>query len=169
MPKESLTVRTAIADDYESIAKLIHQSHTISFAPFASREWVESRLLSKYRDRWKELLSGNHSTAATFVAHQPDGTIVGTVRVASLESNEFDAQLNGMHVEPSATGHGIGSMLMERAIEFMKAQAFTNVELGVIASNDGARRFYEKHGWQLHNELPDGIEGVPIAISSLKP
>ena len=95
------------------------------------------------------------------------GEAVGIVRVARSDSPEYDAQLTSMHVDPELTGSGIGTLLMIRALEFIKEQGFCRVELGVIAANTGARRFYEAHGWVLVKELPDGIEGVPIAIYKL--
>jgi len=51
---------------------------------------------------------------------------------------------------------------MTVAQNHMKDQGFAAVQLGVIASNEGTRRFYERHGWVLDEEYDDGIEGVPI-------
>ncbi len=55
---------------------------------------------------------------------------------------------------------------MKKAIEFIKQRSFERVELGVIASNSGARRFYEAHGWELIRELPDGVEAFPSPYTS---
>ena len=148
MPEESPIIRTAGPDDFESVARLIFRSHTVSFAPFASDDWVSSRDLDKYRDRWREALAAPGADDQTFVA-LIDGDIVGSVRVAPADSAEFDAQLTGMHVEPDITGRGVGSLLMASALEFIREQRFGRVELGVIAGNTGARRFYEAHGWTL--------------------
>ncbi|MDG0867148.1 GNAT family N-acetyltransferase [Candidatus Lucifugimonas marina] len=169
MPEEPLEIRIATIDDYESIAQLIHSSHTISFAPFVSEIWVESRSLNQYREKWNGILSDTTGHATTFVAVTPEGNIVGTVGVTKLDSEEFDSQLVGMHVNPASTGQGIGSVLMSHAIEHIRSQRYSKTQLGVIAANTGARRFYEKHGWQIHLELPDGVEGVPIAIYSFTP
>lgn len=162
----SVNIRAALPDDYESVAGVIFRSHTISFKQFASPEWVDARKLSDYRSRWQESLAEDPTDAATIVASVGE-TIVGTVSVSPLESPEFDAQLYGMHVDPTQTGRGIGSLLMKAAIDFISEQAFERVELGVIAANSGARRFYETHGWSLVRELPNGIEGVPVAIYEL--
>lgn len=111
------------------------------------------------------MLTGeSDSDTATIIAEHPEQGIIGTVRVSTLDSPKFDAQLTGMHVDPTITGQGVGSLLMELAVDFIRKQNFRKVELGVIAANTGARRFYEKHGWTLVEELPNGIEGVPIAI-----
>lgn len=160
------TIRTGTINDADSVASLVHRSHTISFAPYASSAWVGSRNISEYRSKWKLVLTDDSEDSITLVAAS-SGSIVGTVHVSPIDSPEFDAQLNGMHVDPIQTGSGIGSLLMKAAITFIEQRGFKRVELGVIAGNIGARRFYEKHGWVLFEELPDGIEGVSIAIYSL--
>lgn len=170
MQSDPPTVRPANLDDSESIAGLIFRSHTISFAPYASEDWVDSRRLNEYVSRAKRQIAQAATTPddSTFVA-LIDGTVVGAVRVARLElpDREFDAQLIGMHVEPELTGRGIGSLLMKCAVAFIEERGFKHVELGVIAANSRTRRFYEAHGWVLVRELSDGIEGVPVAIYKL--
>jgi ribosomal protein S18 acetylase RimI-like enzyme len=160
------TIRTAKPEDYKAVAELIFRSHTISFKGSASSEWVDTRQLSEYQARWRESLAKASTDAVTIVA-SIDGQVVGTVSVSPLESPEFDAQLYGMHVDPAQTGRGIGGLLIQGAMKFIRERKLGRVELGVIAANSGARRFYETHGWKLVRELPDGIEGVPVVIYEL--
>ena len=96
-----------------------------------------------------------------------DGAIVGSVHVSPVESPEYDAQLIGMQVEPHLTGSGIGGLLMRSALGFIREQGFERVELGVIAGNSGARRFYEAHGWVLVRTFSKGVEGVPVTVYEL--
>ena len=53
---------------------------------------------------------------------------------------------------------------MKQTIKFINELGFKKVKFGIIAANRMARHFYEAHGWELVEDLPDGIEGVPIAI-----
>jgi L-amino acid N-acyltransferase YncA len=46
-----------------------------------------------------------------------------------------------MHVDFSQTGNGIGSLLMKKAIEFIRRLNFERAEVSVIAANCGARHF----------------------------
>lgn len=87
--------------------------------------------------------------------------------MAPVESPDYDARLIGMHVEPHLTGSGIGGLLMRSALKFISEQGFERVELGVIAANSDARRFYEAHGWVLVRTFPKGIEDVPVAVYEL--
>lgn len=158
----STDVRAATADDYARVALLIYESHTNSFAPFASAEWVESRDLDEYRAKWQQTLSDTSAGRTTLLVESDEG-LIGTVSISPMESADYDAQLHGMHVAPNQTGQGTGCALMLEALRFIERQRYRRIQLGVIASNTGARRFYEAHGWTLEQELPNGIEGVPIA------
>ena len=148
MPASLPVIRSATLDDHESIAQLLFRSHTISFASYATEEWVNSRRLDEYRARWHDILSKSTSGDTTIVASL-DGAVVGSIHVSPVETPEYDAQLIGMHVEPHLTGSGIGALLMKSALEFISEQGYERVELGVIAANSGARRLYEAHGWVL--------------------
>lgn len=68
-----------------------------------------------------------------------DDVVVGSVRVAQLQSSEFDAQLVGMHVEPGLTGRGIASLLMNRAKVFFEEQGFRALSLRIPGLDDSTR------------------------------
>lgn len=159
-------IEQATLHDAEAVARLHFLSHTVSFRGFASERWVNTRRNTSYVSNWRTILGSKANNDVTLVARFGEKT-VGIVRVALSDSADYDAQLTSMHVDPELTGCGIGTLLMNRALEFIREQGFGRVELGVIAANADARRFYEAHGWKLVKELPDGIEGVPIAIYKL--
>jgi len=165
------TIQHATLDDYAAIANLQFLSHTVSFAPFASEQWLNSRQLDDYMSSWRKTLGAADSSETTLIA-RISGEVVGMVRVARSnvpvsESDSTGAELTGMHVSPDLTGRGIGKLLMQRSLDYIREQNFSRVVLGVIAANTGARRFYELHGWVLVEEPPDGVEGVPVAIYEL--
>ena len=171
MTSEIPTIQRATVDDYESVAQLHFLSHTVSFTPFASERWLNSRRLDDYLSRWRETLSRTVDGETTLIARVA-GEAVGIVRIARSEvprsrPHVNSAQLTAMHVAPGFTGQGIGALLMQRSLDFIREQNFSRVVLGVIAANTGARRFYELHGWVLIEELPNGVEGVPVAIYEL--
>ena len=80
----------------------------------------------------------------TWVAENADGRIVG---FASLSEHE----LEHLYVHPDAQGQGVGSALLERA----QARRLGGFGFWVFQRNEGARRFYERHGCVLV-ELTDG-------------
>jgi ribosomal protein S18 acetylase RimI-like enzyme len=62
-----------------------------------------------------------------------------------------DATIDHLYVEPEMTGRGIGSALLEHA----KEQRPEGFSLWTFQQNEGARRFYERHGLRVIR-LTDG-------------
>jgi GNAT superfamily N-acetyltransferase len=73
-----------------------------------------------------------------------EGEVVGFAALA-------DDLLGHIYVHPSAQGRGIGSVLLEQAKD-CRPRGF---DLWVFQQNEGARRFYERHGLECV-ELTDG-------------
>jgi GNAT superfamily N-acetyltransferase len=63
-------------------------------------------------------------------------------------------RLDALYVLPEAWRRGIGSRLHDEAVEALRTTS-TEARLWVLEQNEGARRFYEQHGWHL-----DGRERV---------
>lgn len=86
---------------------------------------------------------------------EEDGRVVGLL---VLESDCVDQ----LYVEPSETGRGIGSALLDVA----KRERPAGLKLWTFQANEGARRFYERHGF-VAVERTDGSgneEGAPDVL-----
>jgi len=73
-----------------------------------------------------------------------------------------DELLEHLYVHPDHQGRGIGTLLLEHA----KRRRPRGIKLWLFQQNDGARRFYERHGFRLV-ELTDGagnLGRVPDAL-----
>ena len=81
-----------------------------------------------------------------------DDTIVGLLVVS-----RDGAWIDQLYVDPSHTGHGIGS----RLIDWAKEGAPGELNLWTFRSNVGARRFYERHGFGAIAASNDNEEGAP--------
>jgi len=82
-----------------------------------------------------------------------DDTIVGLLVVS-----QHGAWVDQLYVDPSHTGQGIGS----RLIDWAKEQAPGELNLWTFRSNLGARRFYERHGCRAIAATDgDNEEGAP--------
>ena len=68
--------------------------------------------------------------------------VAGTGEIAAVLVLE-DGWLDQLHVDPPWFDRGLGSVLVERA----KHEQPDGLDLWVFASNTGARRFYERHGF----------------------
>jgi ribosomal protein S18 acetylase RimI-like enzyme len=54
--------------------------------------------------------------------------------------------LNWVYVAPWARQHGVGTVLIEAAKEWMRARELKSVEVSVLAENEPARRLYARAG-----------------------
>jgi ribosomal protein S18 acetylase RimI-like enzyme len=89
-----------------------------------------------------------------------DGEVVGFIGLNYEE-------LSHLYVDPDLQSRGIGSALLDQA----KSLRPERLELWVFQKNDGARRFYERHGFELVR-LTDGagnMEKEPDALYEWRP
>nr|WP_086492641.1 GNAT family N-acetyltransferase [Novosphingobium panipatense] len=56
-------------------------------------------------------------------------------------------ELKQLYTDPQTTGRGIGTVLMDRALEIAREQAADEVQLSVWSGNEGAQRFYARYGF----------------------
>ena len=57
-------------------------------------------------------------------------------------------EIYALHVSPELRGSGIGSVLFAEAVSAARAARSAHLALWVLATNSGARRFYEAKGMQ---------------------
>jgi ribosomal protein S18 acetylase RimI-like enzyme len=86
------------------------------------------------------------------LAASVDGGVRGYVLVRWAETKYFvrggEAELKELYVHPEWWGKGVGTALLENGLSRVPADR-TGVALSVLAENGRARRFYEKHGFEL--------------------
>ena len=90
------------------------------------------------------------SVDRTFVARE-GGEIVGvcTYGPARVEAFAGWGEVVSLYVQPERMGRGIGSKLLDPALDALAIEGYENVYLWVLADNAPARAFYEKRGFQL--------------------
>lgn len=98
-------------------------------------------------DRWHERLQA----ARDRVLVASDGSVVGYAYVRWTDTKAFvgpdEAGLKEIYVDPDRWGEGIGTALLERAIDLVPADRRT-LKLEVFADNEVGRRFYEARGFE---------------------
>lgn len=60
----------------------------------------------------------------------------------------------GMSIRQKCTGTGLGSFMMEIALEQAKKNGFEQVELGVFSDNERAQGLYRKYGFKEYGRTP---------------
>lgn len=81
-----------------------------------------------------------------------DGEFAGAVAIDGREADEEGARLRWFIVPPKFQGRGIGSGLIQRALDFCREAGFKKVYLWTFEGLDEARSLYERAGFRLCRE-----------------
>jgi ribosomal protein S18 acetylase RimI-like enzyme len=133
-------------------------------APAISDLFVRARdqmtYLPRIPERVRPLLGGWFLERAELWVAEEGGRVVGFAGVSGSE-------LTHLYTDPSAQNRGVGRALLDH----VKSLRPERLELWVFQKNEGARRFYERHGFELVT-LTDGtgnMEQQPDALYEWRP
>jgi ribosomal protein S18 acetylase RimI-like enzyme len=142
-------IRRAIRDDAQAISELFVRARD------------EMTYLPRIPEHDRPLLGGLFlDRAELWVAEEEGERIVG---FAGLSGSE----LTHLYTDPPAQNRGVGRALLDH----VKSLRPERLELWVFQKNEGARRFYERHGFELVR-LTDGagnMEREPDALYEWRP
>ena len=89
-------------------------------------------------------------TPADVLVADEDGTVVGWAALRNtmkVPAHAHVLEINGLAVDPTATGRGIGRALVEGAFAEALRRGARKTTLRVLGSNTGARRLYLRCGF----------------------
>ncbi|MEU6256617.1 GNAT family N-acetyltransferase [Streptomyces sp. NPDC047043] len=90
-------------------------------------------------------------------ARRPDGAVregavAGVLSMGPPYEDDVDpaktGQLYQIHVRPGSWGEGIGSLLHEAFVRFLRERPLTEGVLEAWQRNSRAQAFYARHGWR---------------------
>ncbi|WP_336034990.1 GNAT family N-acetyltransferase [Halobacterium yunchengense] len=134
--------------------------------------YIEAESVADVIDHEEVLLRHNDLEERMFFVATVGEDVVGWVHVAGSELDKLQhtAELT-VGVIDSYRGHGIGSHLLERGLEWAGSRGYEKIYNSVPASNEDAIAFLEAHGWETeatradHYKLGDEyVEEVMLAV-----
>jgi GNAT superfamily N-acetyltransferase len=129
-------IRRATPADAEAIAAVQARAWRHAYADIVEPEWMPAT--EQQAPRFAEHIAAGGQVDV----FDQDGRIAGFTVVVGGE-------LRAIYVDPPAQGAGVGSALLESAVEAMRAAGHTEAFLWTFEANGLARAFYERHGWEL--------------------
>lgn len=91
------------------------------------------------------------------VVARQDGQVVGMVNLLYTVSTALGdrvALLEDAVVSPNARRAGVGSLLLEQAIQFARLNGCKRITVLTDRDNESAQRFYRKHGFGFSAMIP---------------
>lgn len=74
---------------------------------------------------------------------------LNTSEAQTIQKLPFSLEIERIYVHSLYQGHGIGQILLDKAIDEAKKNDKTEIWLGVWDQNTGAIRFYQRHGFEI--------------------
>jgi aminoglycoside 6'-N-acetyltransferase len=167
------TIRTATPDDTPAIDALDHQS-AIHHASIDPERWQAPSLedVVVHRRHWGAVRPRDDA----LVAVDDAGNVIGMIelwlrRPSAVPGSAMIQHVHvslGIAVDPAWRGRGVGTALLRAAEDWARERGATRMALGLDAFNTGARRLYERVGYELWGvEMDKVIE--PVAGSADAP
>jgi len=138
----SFTIRQAREEDLTGLVGAIRQA-------IGGGEYVRAETVADVVDSEGVLLRHNEIESRIFFVATINEEVIGWVhlRHMDLEKLSHTAQMT-VGVLEEYRGHGIGSHLLERGLEWAAQQGFEKIENALPATNDQALEFLEERGFE---------------------
>jgi ribosomal protein S18 acetylase RimI-like enzyme len=141
----ALSIRPARPRDFAGIwaifRAVVAGGDTYAYAPDTT--------MTEARRIWME------APAAPYVAEQA-GRIVGTYALRPNQPGLGDHVANcGYMTHPDARGRGVGGAMCEHSLAAARERGYSALQFNfVVASNEGAVRLWQKHGFEIVGRVP---------------
>jgi len=145
LDEATLSIRPARPRDFAGIWAIfrvvVAGGDTYAYAPDTT--------MTEARRIWME------PPAAAYVAEQA-GRIVGTYTLRPNQPGLGDHVANcGYMTHPDARGRGVGGAMCEHSLIEARERGYTALQFNfVVASNEGAVRLWQKHGFEVVGRVP---------------
>lgn len=143
-------IRQATPDDAAALSRLACDTYAEHFAAI----WRPARLAAYLRSEFGTAALASALAAddqAWYLACAEDGALLGYAKVnwqrTEAHSGRTGAHLQKIYFRGEATGRGQGTQLLAHVAQAARARGQSWLWLEVLGINDGAQRFYLRHGF----------------------
>jgi GNAT superfamily N-acetyltransferase len=143
------------------VANVHVRSWRVAYRGLIDQAYLDGLDEAERRERWKQGLARYAWPERGTLVAERDGQVIGFAHLSTGDESEIHA----IYAIPEAWGTGVGRALMDEAIARLQDAGCTEAVLWVLATNERARRFYEKAGWHADGgEAPHDIGGVQHTV-----
>ena len=172
-----MIIRLAHVEDAPAMAKVMVDTYLA-----AHRDQMPEEAWQKRKQEWTyaaseqgwartitDIINGS-SQLCVYVATTEADEVVGLVVGYPTESDAQTGEISALYVRQDHQGEGLGRRLVQAVAAHLAERGITALNIGVLAANTSARRFYEAIGGRIVSErmfdeegflLPEIVYGWP--------
>jgi GNAT superfamily N-acetyltransferase len=163
-------LRAAGPEDAAPIAELNVRSWQVSYRGVFPDEFLDEMKTREPQVRWLTEVLAEGSSFRTTVAVE-SSVVVGFAILGPVRDSDLDAstvqELYSLYVEPDRVGTGLGRLLMDDALSYLRSGPWTAATLWTLRDVPQTTRFYEAAGWSHDGtdkteEIPEGNPVVQV-------
>jgi ribosomal protein S18 acetylase RimI-like enzyme len=167
-----MLIRAATEADAQAMGQVMvdtyltaHREHmpAVAWAKRA-KEWTPEVSAQGWARTLRKIAAGTSLHECIYVAVDDNGAIVGLAMggPASEEEHPQIGAVYTLYVRTSHQGHGLGRRLVQVVAADLARRGMTVLQIGCLAANEPARRFYEAIGGHLVAERLFDEDGVML-------
>lgn len=153
----NFVVRDANPDDALGIATVHVKTWQCAYKGQIPDDFLANLSIEQRHETWKRALENKESGTHTIVV-AAGKKILGWATFGKTRDTDVAVnvgELYGIYVAPENIGQGIGSALMNEAIERLKNAGYKQATLWVLDTNTKSRQFYANKGWSIDGATKD--------------
>lgn len=144
-------IRDATPDDAQGIAVVHVKTWQCAYRGQLPDTMLDESSIEKRTEGWRKQLSEPEEGTFSFVI-VVDEQIVGWCAVGKNRDEDVTSEIGelyGIYIHPNFIGRGLGSALMQYALNVLKQNGYKKATLWVLDTNEKTRKFYERKGWRV--------------------
>ncbi|MDQ2997529.1 MAG: GNAT family N-acetyltransferase [Chloroflexota bacterium] len=165
-----MLIRVARENDAPALGRVMVDTHLA-----AHRDQIPAQAWAKRAEEWtyavseqgwastlREIAAGAHE--CIYVAEVAGGEVVGLVMGGAAQTDLLpqSGEVFALYVRGSHQGRGLGRRLVQAVATHLAQLGMSALQIGCLAANAPARRFYESLGGRLIDERLFDEEGVML-------
>ena len=168
----SPSVRRATLDDVERIAEIHLAAWRAAYTGLIDEAALTDRTIDKRMRQWKEVIDSDAWPDHVVHVLEIDGDIQGFAQTSPSDDDDAHLEptlhINALYLDPERRGSGLGTALLEYVLAEADRAGYRVATLYVLIKNGGARRFYERNGWEPEPDVVSECLGDGTAAPQLR-
>ena len=158
----NITIRKAKLGDEKILAHIQTESWKSAFANIISADDLKKYTdIVKAESMYKNVLKSGYAEISVLEIDGKPHCIAAWSKARNPQFSDC-AEIICIHSLCNNWGKGYGSMMMNHIIDEIKNSEYKSVLLWVFEKNTRARRFYEKHGFELTDNKQISYDAVEV-------